>query len=81
MLLEEQLDNRLNQIHRGKWKFFFEKRKFISFRLVYKWFLLVYKVSYGLAIAGYLIVMMTFLGINNLLLILPQVIEKKRFLF
>lgn len=43
------------------------------FRLVYKWFLLVYKISYGLAIAGYLVVMMTFLGINNLLLISPQV--------
>ena len=42
-------------------------------RLVYKWFLLVYKVSYGLAIGGYLLVMMTFLGINNLLLISPQV--------
>jgi RING finger protein 121/175 len=41
-------------------------------RLVYKWFLLVYKVSYGLAIAGYFIIMSTFLGINNLLLISPQ---------
>lgn len=42
-------------------------------RLVYKWFLLVYKVSYGLAIGGYCLIMMTFLGINNLLLIAPQV--------
>jgi RING finger protein 121 len=42
-------------------------------RLVYKWFLLVYKVSYGCAIGGYLLIMMTFLGINNLLLISPQV--------
>ena len=45
----------------------------IIFRLVYKWFLLVYKVSYGLAIGGYFLIMMTFLGINNLLLISPQV--------
>ncbi|CAF5222072.1 unnamed protein product, partial [Rotaria magnacalcarata] len=41
-------------------------------RLVYKWFLLVYKVSYGLAIGGYCLLMMTFLGINVLLLISPQ---------
>ncbi|CAF5189179.1 unnamed protein product, partial [Rotaria magnacalcarata] len=45
-------------------------------RLVYKWFLLVYKVSYGFAIGGYFLIMMTFLGINNLLLISPQVIDK-----
>lgn len=43
------------------------------FSLVYKWFLLVYKVSYGLAIAGYFLIMMTFLGINNLFLVAPQV--------
>jgi hypothetical protein len=45
-------------------------------RLVYKWFLLVYKVSYGLAIGGYCLIMMTFLGINNLLLISPQVSQR-----
>ena len=45
----------------------------LSGRLVYKWFLLVYKVSYGLAIAGYFLIMMTFIGINSLLLISPQV--------
>lgn len=57
-------------------KFFHEenKQKFCNSRLVYKWFLLVYKVSYGLAIGGYFLIMMTFLGINNLLLISPQVI-------
>ncbi len=53
----------------------FNSIKFNNYRLVYKWFLLVYKVSYGLAIAGYILIMMTFLGVNNLLLILPQVIE------
>jgi len=55
--------------------------KFIYYRLVYKWFLLVYKVSYGLAIAGYFIIMMTFLGINNLFLVSPQVIEREVFHF
>jgi hypothetical protein len=79
MLRVEQPDNQSNQIHQGKIerKIFLEKNLFFSFRLVYKWFLLVYKVSYGLAIAGYFIIMMTFLGINNLFLIAPQVIEKE----
>lgn len=48
----------------------------LHFRLVYKWFLLVYKVSYGMAIGGYFIIMMTFLGLNNLFLILPQVMNE-----
>ena len=48
------------------------RKAFLFFSLVYKWFLLVYKVSYGLAIGGYFLIMMTFLGINNLLLISPQ---------
>jgi hypothetical protein len=39
---------------------------------VYKWFLLVYKVSYASGILGYLIVMFTLLGLNILLLIKPQ---------
>jgi RING finger protein 121 len=47
--------------------------KYSIYRLVYKWFLLVYKISYGLAIGGYFLIMMTFLGINNLLLISPNV--------
>ncbi|CAO1413523.1 unnamed protein product [Diamesa serratosioi] len=33
-------------------------------RLVYKWFLFIYKLSYGLGIVGYVIMMMTFFGIN-----------------
>lgn len=36
----------------------------IFFRLVYKWFLFLYKVSYGLGIIGYLIIMLTFMGAN-----------------
>ncbi|CAH1159808.1 unnamed protein product [Phaedon cochleariae] len=33
-------------------------------RLVYKWFLLLYKLSYVLGIIGYLIMMVTFFGLN-----------------
>jgi hypothetical protein len=50
--------------------FFFQN---LLFRLVYKWFLLVYKISYGLAIAGYFIIMISFIGINTLFSISPDV--------
>ncbi|EEB10744.1 RING finger protein, putative [Pediculus humanus corporis] len=33
-------------------------------RLVYKWFYFLYKLSYGLGIIGYIILMATFLGVN-----------------
>ncbi|CAD7080224.1 unnamed protein product [Hermetia illucens] len=33
-------------------------------RLVYKWFYLIYKLSYGLGIIGYIIMMATFSGLN-----------------
>jgi RING finger protein 121 len=33
-------------------------------RLVYKWFLLLYKISYGTGIVGYTVVMFTLFGIN-----------------
>ena len=33
-----------------------------NFRLVYKWFLLLYKVSYFIGILGYIIMMATFMG-------------------
>ena len=42
-------------------------------RLVYKWFLLVYKVSYGLAIAGYFFILFTLLGITNIFSISSEV--------
>ncbi|XP_011447941.3 E3 ubiquitin ligase Rnf121 isoform X1 [Magallana gigas] len=42
-------------------------------RLVYKWFLVMYKISYFLGIVGYLSVMFTLLGLNLILLIKPQV--------
>ena len=34
-----------------------------TFRLVYKWFLLVYKGSYFIGIVGYVIMMATFMGL------------------
>ncbi|XP_055312521.1 E3 ubiquitin ligase Rnf121 isoform X3 [Sitodiplosis mosellana] len=33
-------------------------------RLVYKWFYFIYKLSYGLGIVGYIIMMLTFVGFN-----------------
>lgn len=33
-------------------------------RLVYKWFYFIYKLSYGLGIVGYIVMMLTFLGFN-----------------
>ncbi|ESN94144.1 hypothetical protein HELRODRAFT_193855 [Helobdella robusta] len=41
-------------------------------RLVYKWFLFIYKLSYGLGILGYAVIMLTLFGFNLLLLIQPQ---------
>ena len=45
----------------------------LCFRLVYKWFLLIYKISYAVGIIGYLAIMCTLFGLNILLLIKPQV--------
>lgn len=42
------------------------------FRLVYKWFLFIYKLSYGLGIFGYVLMMMTFCGINFIFGAPPQ---------
>ena len=42
-------------------------------RLVYKWFLLLYKVSYGLGIIGYTIMMATFLGFNLMFHVKPHI--------
>lgn len=44
----------------------------LYFRLVYKWFLLIYKISYGSGILGYMVIMLTMLGVNMLFLIKPQ---------
>jgi len=45
---------------------------FFFFRLVYKWFILMYKISYFAGITGYMVIMFTLLGLNLLLLIKPQ---------
>lgn len=41
-------------------------------RLVYRWFNFIYKISYGLGLAGYMIMMATVFGLNLLLLIRPE---------
>ncbi|KAF0038239.1 hypothetical protein F2P81_008723 [Scophthalmus maximus] len=41
-------------------------------RLVYKWFLLLYKISYATGIAGYSVVMFTLFGINLIFRIKPE---------
>lgn len=38
----------------------------ILYRLVYKWFLLIYKISYATGIVGYMAVMFTLFGLNLL---------------
>ena len=45
---------------------------FFYYRLVYKWFLLVHKVTYGLGILGYVIVCMIMLGMNLMFAIRPD---------
>ncbi|XP_033743023.1 RING finger protein 121-like isoform X1 [Pecten maximus] len=42
-------------------------------RLVYKWFIMIHKVSYFAGVTGYMIIMLTLLGLNLLLLIKPNV--------
>ncbi len=39
------------------------------FRLVYKWFYSIYKISYALGVCGYTVVMCTFLNLNLLFMI------------
>ena len=41
-------------------------------RLVYKWFLLIYKISYFVGIFGYLTMMATFLGFNLIFNVKPS---------
>lgn len=41
-------------------------------RLVYKWFLFIYKLSYALGIIGYVLMMLTFVGINLIFSQTPQ---------
>ena len=41
-------------------------------RMVYKWFLLIYKISYVVGIFGYLTMMATFLGFNLIFNVKPS---------
>ncbi|XP_022242231.1 RING finger protein 121-like isoform X2 [Limulus polyphemus] len=41
-------------------------------RLVYKWFYLIYMISYGLGVLGYVVVMLTLLGVNLMFRAQPQ---------
>ncbi|KAG8187189.1 hypothetical protein JTE90_020060 [Oedothorax gibbosus] len=41
-------------------------------RLVYKWFYLIYMISYALGVVGYIIVLLTLLGVNLMFRSLPQ---------
>lgn len=41
-------------------------------RLVYKWFYLIYKISYGLGLVGYVIMMCTFFGLHVIFGAKPQ---------
>ncbi|XP_015685548.1 RING finger protein 121-like, partial [Protobothrops mucrosquamatus] len=41
-------------------------------QLVYKWFLLIYKISYATGIVGYMAVMFTLFGLNLLFRIKPE---------
>ena len=41
-------------------------------RLVYKWFYNVHRVTYGLGVIGYMIIMSTFLGLNLMFMVSPD---------
>ncbi|GFR16033.1 RING finger protein 121 [Trichonephila clavata] len=41
-------------------------------RLVYKWFYLIYMISYAIGVVGYIIVLLTLLGVNLMFRSLPQ---------
>uniref|UniRef100_A0A8C7E1V4 Ring finger protein 121 n=1 Tax=Naja naja TaxID=35670 RepID=A0A8C7E1V4_NAJNA len=68
----------------GIWVFFSAITAFVTFRatrkplvqttprLVYKWFLLIYKISYATGIVGYMAVMFTLFGLNLLFRIKPE---------
>lgn len=47
--------------------------KFIFCRLVYKWFYFIYKLSYVLGLFGYVLCVLTFLGLNIVFDVKPHV--------
>lgn len=48
---------------------------FLPSRLVYKWFLLIYKISYATGIVGYMAVMFTLFGLNLLFKWVPLLLH------
>ena len=44
----------------------------IFYRKVYKWFYLIYKISYALGVCGYTVIMCTLLNLNLIFLIRPE---------
>ena len=50
----------------------FDPSVFLLCRLVYKWFLLIHKVTYALGIIGYMAVCLTMLGVNLMFAIRPD---------
>lgn len=55
-----------------KWIFSEVDNYILFFRLVYKWFYLIYKISYGLGLVGYVIMMCTFFGLHVVFGAKPQ---------
>lgn len=53
----------------------------LGFRLVYKWFYFIYKLSYYLGIIGYVIFVFTMIGINRVFDIKPQTMMDMAILF
>lgn len=50
----------------------FDSSVFLLCRLVYKWFLLIHKVTYAFRIIGYMAVCLTMLGVNLMFAIRPD---------
>ena len=56
-------------------KIFWHRANVVLFyhcRLVYKWFYNVHRVTYGLGVIGYMIIMSTFLGLNLMFMVSPD---------
>lgn len=81
MLLEKQCNNQYKAQHQGNKLNNYRKIFliinyfcfFLFYRLVYKWFYFIYRLSYVLGIIGYCIAMATFVGLNLVFDVKPQV--------
>lgn len=54
--------------------FFFSTYSLSFSRLVYRWFLLIYQITYALGIIGYLILILMFTGIGLLIPVTPDTV-------